>query len=120
MSEIDGQTSMLEQAQDRASEAVSRAEAHADPGVLDYWERVVWGVARRKPSFSTNAVFELEAVMAGGGQRFVEPRAMGVVMRRAQRAGIIRPTDRYEPDTTPGSHARPKRIWKSLICREET
>lgn len=119
MSEIDGQTSMLEQAQDRASEAVGRAEAHADPGALSYWEAVVWGVARRRPAFSTNAVFEYERA-TGGGHRLIEPRAMGVVMRRAQRAGIIRPTDRYEPDTTPGSHARPKRIWKSLICREET
>lgn len=115
--EIEGQMSLddaTRTAQRAADRAVQRSGEHSDPEVLDWWVGVVWEAARRHSEFSTNAVFEL----AESPPRMIEPRAMGVVMRRAQRAGLIRPTDRYEPDRTPGSHARPKRIWRSLIWRE--
>lgn len=124
--EIEGQQTMLEEARNRADRAVERVSAHADPDALDYWFGVVWALSRREPEFSTNAVIEYGAEHAsaretgsapGFDHRLVEPRALGVVMRRAQKAGVIRPTDRYEPDRTPRAHARPKRIWRSLIYR---
>lgn len=111
--EIDGQQALITEAQERADRAVERSAAHADPDALDYWFGVVWALARREPEFSTNAVIEY----GDGSHRLIEPRALGVVMRRAQKAGVIRPTDRYEPDRTPRAHARPKRIWRSLIYR---
>jgi hypothetical protein len=107
--ELEGQASLL------ADEAVAQVERHADPVVVSQWVSLVWDLARKNEEFSTNLV-----VMAACSIRLptlVEPRALGTVMRQARGLGIIRPTDRFEPDITPGAHARPKRIWRSLICR---
>ena len=44
-----------------------------------------------------------------------EPRAMGPVMMRLQRAGVIRPTDRVKKSALPQCHSRPKRVWRSML-----
>lgn len=114
---LDDATRKAHRAADRA---VERVTAHADPEVLDYWFAVVWLAARTHSEFSTNTVFEIEARRPADERVgfFIEPRAMGGVMRRARDLGIIRKTDRVEPDRTPGAHARPKTIWRSQIWQE--
>lgn len=42
-----------------------------------------------------------------------EPRALGPVMRAAQKQGLIEPTERYKPN--PNRHSTPTRIWRSLL-----
>jgi hypothetical protein len=94
--------------------AIAQGEGHADPDALDYWVGVGWDLARKVQLFSTNDLYEA----ADRPEMFLlEPRAMGTVMRRLKRAGIITASGDYEPDRTPGSHGRPKRVWRSLIYR---
>lgn len=40
-----------------------------------------------------------------------EPRAMGPVMRRAQSAGEITPTDSYRLSARVTAHRNPRRVW---------
>lgn len=47
-----------------------------------------------------------------------EPRAMGAIMRRAQKAGWITPTNRIETSARPECHARPIRVWRSCYANQ--
>jgi hypothetical protein len=44
-----------------------------------------------------------------------EPRAMGAVMEKARRRGLIKPTDRTQKSRRRECHARPLRVWTSMI-----
>ena len=44
-----------------------------------------------------------------------EPRAMGAVMRKAEKAGYCSKTDRFKPTAVVANHRAPKRVWKSNI-----
>jgi len=67
--------------------------------------------ARKHREFTTDRVWvqlldcELEA----------EPRAMGAAVRAAERAGIIKATDRWELSAMKTCNRRPKRVWRSLM-----
>jgi hypothetical protein len=47
--------------------------------------------------------------------RYGDNRAMGAAIRKAVRAGVIAPTERYRPSSQPNCHANPRRVWRSLI-----
>jgi hypothetical protein len=44
-----------------------------------------------------------------------EPRALGAVMRYAYKMDIIEPTETWKITARVSSHARPLRVWKSLL-----
>jgi hypothetical protein len=44
-----------------------------------------------------------------------EPRALGHVMRRAAKLGIITPTRTYKPSKRQACHGRPVRVWRSEL-----
>ncbi len=44
-----------------------------------------------------------------------DKRAIGPLMRVAQREGWITPTDKFRPSYVVHHHATPRRIWKSRI-----
>jgi hypothetical protein len=44
-----------------------------------------------------------------------EPRALGAVMRNAQKLGYIKATDRWTPSERVECHGRPVRVWASLL-----
>jgi hypothetical protein len=44
-----------------------------------------------------------------------EPRAMGAVINKARRLGIIAATDEYRPSSRVSAHSNPRRVWRSLI-----
>jgi hypothetical protein len=44
-----------------------------------------------------------------------QPSAMGAMFKRASSYGWIAPTDRFVNSKRPSSHARPIRVWNSLI-----
>lgn len=41
-----------------------------------------------------------------------EPRAMGAIMNKLKRAGVITPTDRFIPSTRKERHNGPIRVWQ--------
>ena len=53
----------------------------------------------------------------GIGPPVVEKRAMGAVMQRARKEGVITPTDQFRPSAQKQCHANPRRIWRSLHPR---
>lgn len=49
-----------------------------------------------------------------------EPRAMGAAMVEARRQGLCEPTDRTKRSHRRACHARPLRVWQSLVCDSVT
>lgn len=68
-------------------------------------------VAATVERFTTDLVWE---VLDGEPH---DNRAMGPVMRRAWKAGLIEPTDQHELSERPQCHRRPMRVWQSLVYR---
>ena len=88
--------------------AIDRAQANAS----DLWFRgamnaVRYLVAQRRP-FTTDDVWSHVE-----GQTH-EPRAMGAVMRQAQRDGLIKPSGEYRKSLRPECHRRPIQVWIPL------
>lgn len=48
-----------------------------------------------------------------------EPRALGAVLRYAYKMEIIEPTETWKISDRVSSHARPLRVWKSLLRSEQ-
>ena len=99
-------------------EAIDRVERNAD----EEWKRAahlaVAAAAQRREQFTTDLVVEIMAER--GNVSTHEPRAMGAVMRRAARLGVVAATDVYEQSRNPEAHKRPKRVWRSLVFRESS
>lgn len=97
-------------------EGIARAEAGAPAVALADADEAVRTVARLQPFFTTDDVWAQLAAM--GAPSFPEPRAMGAVFVRAEAAGVIAPTDDYEPSKRRACHRRPLRVWRSLVYGE--
>lgn len=86
-----------------------------DENAADAWKEtalaVVHSVARRKSLFTTDDVWAEMPDEATTHER----RAMGPIMRRAQRNAWIEPTGNFRATARVQGHASPKRIWRSLI-----
>lgn len=93
-----------------AEEAIARVsgsltEDQRDDGILAVGE-----AALVRPTITTDDVdFELP--------EGVDPRAFVTLMRGAAKHGFIEITDEYRPSTSVTCHARPKRVWRSLLCK---
>lgn len=105
--ELPGQLIIGEQL---AAEAIERVERNADADWIEAAYMAVVRIAAVRAAFTTDQVWA-----EVGSPR--EPRAMGAVMRRANREGICKPTDRTRASARPENHARPVRVWESLRCR---
>lgn len=94
-------------------DGMERAARACDP---DWWawmlERVT-EVARAKPFLFTDDI-ELLRIQRGGPSTH-ENRALGPLMRHAQRLGICEPTDQWVPSSQQVNHRRFMRVWYSLI-----
>lgn len=104
-----------QQARDAAIAQVSR---NATPA----WKKVaadaIRAVANDRYEFTTDDVWvELERAGAGDAR---EPRALGALMRFAAADGLIAPTARYVESKRAVNHARPLRVWHSLVYRQQT
>lgn len=97
--------------------ALSRVEAGADPE----WFQIALHAAHRTATecgeFIVDAVWERMDHASCSGTR--ELRAMGAVMRKARTAGWITPTEKYVPSDRVSAHRNPRRIWRSLLFKEE-
>lgn len=92
-------------------EAINRVEAHADPEWKDVAYLTALRVAQQKRFFVSEDVWD---ALSGDVQTH-EPRAMGAVMRRLRKEGIVEPTDQFVTSTSPLGHGRPSRVWRSLL-----
>lgn len=94
-----------------------RAIDRVDQASDDIWKRAadlaIRSVAYTRLDFTTDDVWVALHEMAVESP--TEPRALGAAMRRAQRAGLIEPTNRVEQSARPVCHAAPKRVWQSLV-----
>lgn len=95
--------------QHAADQAIARAAANTDDGWNDLAYNAILSVAR------TTETFISDACWATGLPEPHEPRALGGVMRRAARDGLIVGTDEFRPSRRVGCHAMPRRVWKSLV-----
>ena len=92
-------------------EAMSRVEAHAAPTFNDLAFAAVCRVARRRHAFIVDMVWaELGEAAAASVH---EKRAMGAVMGKASRAGVISPTNEFRASEQRNCHANPRRVWRS-------
>ncbi|WP_133638130.1 hypothetical protein [Pseudomonas syringae] len=79
------------------------------------WAELAYGavinVARTHQEFTPDDIWKT------GLQKPIEARALGAVMTRAKREGIIEKTGRVQPTTQVESHGTDITIWKSLIFK---
>jgi len=91
-------------------DGIRRADEHADRDWKQAAYEAVVELAHRRQVFTTDSVHELI-----GDVSTHEKRAMGAIMRRAARDGLIEATDSYAPSDRPEAHRNPKRLWRSLV-----
>lgn len=90
--------------------SIARGSANADTEWRKAAERAVAAVCRRLTTFTTDDVwFEL-----GDEQSTHDNRAMGGVVKWAQREGLCRPTDRMIRSVRAECHRRRITVWESL------
>lgn len=74
---------------------------------------MVRDVAKRSEYLTTDDVWlslrQADVIMP------TDPRALGAVMKAAQKNQWIAPTDRHKLSQRPACHRRPLRIWKSRL-----
>jgi hypothetical protein len=92
-------------------EAVNRVGANADPDWVAHALHAVWCLATTTDEITTDDVWDALGSTTGTH----EPRALGSVMKRAAALGYVKPTDRYRPSARAACHARPVKVWASLI-----
>lgn len=104
----------------RAGARLAAAEAARDAALQQ--------VAEHTPSLWLHQAVGAVQLLAGERQYFTtddvwdlldsappEPRALGAVMREQARAGLIVATDRTQKSRRVECHARPVRVWRSLV-----
>lgn len=97
---------------DAADEAVVQVDEHAPDSWIDRALQAVRDVAIRHQFFTTDAVWDKL------GRDIGEPRAMGAVMRRAQKQGVCEATQRYQASHRTERHGGPMRVWRSLVVND--
>lgn len=111
MSGAQGDLLDLVAAMQARDEAIQRADDHADPEWRGETLHLIRCLAVTQDYMTTDDVWET----LGDAQSTHERRALGAVMQQAARNGWIKPTDRTRPSARPACHARPVRVWQSLI-----
>lgn len=92
------------------TEAINRAEGHADPKWLDKAYTVVERLARTNRVFTTDHVWR-----ALDGYHTHEPRALGAVMRQAVKDRLITSTGTYVKSSRPECHRRPIPVYVGVV-----
>lgn len=91
-------------------EGIRRADEHAAQDWKDAAYEAVSDLALFCDYFTTDDVHERL-----GDVTTQELRAMGAIMKRAARDGLIAATDRYVASDRAVAHRNPKRVWRSLV-----
>ena len=98
---------------DRSEAARESAIAQVDAAAPDDWKAAAWktvfSLATRMDKFTTDDVWRALCYVPP------EPRAMGAIMKRAAKKGIIEATGDFIQSVRVACHRRPLRVWRSLI-----
>jgi hypothetical protein len=86
-------------------EAIKQVEINAAEDWLSEADAAVDILAAARISFTTDDVWQKLTTKTH------EPRAMGAVMLRAARDGLIKSTGQWAESNRPASHRRPLRVW---------
>lgn len=89
--------------------ALAQVERAADDAWKEAAHEAGLRVAGRMYELTTDDVWE---EMRGTEASTHENRAMGAVMQRLRREGVIAPTDRHRKSVRPECHSNPKRVWR--------
>ena len=92
--------------------AIVRVDKTANRCWVDAAVTCVGALARLYPRFTTDSVWEM---LESCGERTHEPRAMGAVMKKAVKAGVVEPTGEYRPSDRVACHGRPVAVWHSKM-----
>lgn len=95
-------------------EGIDRADRHADPVWKAWWEDAVRRIAEQQQYFSTDDVERLK-LMEQVTHTTHEKRAIGGIMRRANKDGVCAPTENWVQSQRRVNHRRPLRVWASLL-----
>lgn len=96
-----------------ADTAVQTVHTHADASWMKAALTVIRWTAYTHQTFTTDEVWDgLWEILVPAPH---EPRAMGAALRQAVADGIIIATADYRPSARVAAHARPCRVWKSLV-----
>jgi hypothetical protein len=91
--------------------ALERVAGAPDVRLMEAALSAVEAVARQQECFTSDAVLDVCPIT------FAEPRAWGAVMKMAERRGWIEATPDFRQSPKRVCHARPKRVWKSLLFK---
>lgn len=89
--------------------AIDTVEANAHDEWLATADRIVRHLAAVGLPFTTDDVWSR---LDARGVTTHEPRALGAVIRKAARRGLIATTGDYRKSVRPECHARPVAVWK--------
>jgi len=95
-------------------EAIARVEAHNHAEWKEAALIAILEAASMWPTFTTDEVWPL----IGHDPMLQEPRALGAVMRNAEKAGYIQATKEFILSKSVSRHRAPKRVWQSLVHHE--
>jgi len=105
----------LWETQRRKEEGMDNVEGGSSIIWGKFADEAVYQAALRNRHFIVDKVWEY---MSPGAPSTNDNRAMGPVMSRAAKKGLITATNRLEPGRQIKSHGNPRRLWQSLICSE--
>lgn len=98
------------QARDQAIERVRRANREWVASAA----RIICSAARLRAEFTADDILPLIECLGVP----TDNRALGAAFNAAKQAGMIEPTARFTPTKRSHCHARPIRVWKSLVFVE--
>ena len=95
--------------------ALHVVEANASESWKADAREAVFEVALYEAAFTSDAVWLW--LRLNSPARTHEHRALGAIMQWAHKEGIIEPTEAWVQSPSAQQHARPLRVWRSVIFR---
>jgi hypothetical protein len=92
-----------------AEDGMARADAHADNAWKQAAEAAVLHVARMRVTFTADDVWRQLAVATAVETH--EPSALGPILNRLRRQGVIKTTGEFVVSHRASRHAAPLRVW---------
>lgn len=109
VAEVTGRT-LFDVAQEARDEALAAVAEHSDPD----WRDEAYEFLTR--FLEAHQFMHVDDLWAAGLPEPTEMRALGPLMQRAARNGLMVRTGQSRPSVR--SHLSEKPVWRSLICRE--
>ena len=108
-------TNLFENAKAERDLAINRVDRGCDPSWIERAVIAVIDTANELGRFTVDDV--QERLDRDGVTKPREGRAMGAVMTRCRRNGLILPTGTYQPSRQAHCHANPRQVWISTGAR---